>query len=65
MRCQGSGGRCDPVHGFDPHQGESEQAQEAIGKEGKSGISDALNGRTKTHKAYGYVWYFKNEYQGK
>ena len=41
------------------------EAQEAIGKEGKSGISDALNGRTKTHKAYGYVWYFKNEYQGK
>ena len=41
------------------------EAQEAIGKSGKSGISDALNGRTKTHKAYGYVWYFKNEYQGK
>lgn len=39
------------------------EALEAIGKEGKSGIGDALNGRTKTHKAYGYVWYFKDEYQ--
>lgn len=37
-------------------------ALEAIGKEGKSGIGDALNGRTKTHKAYGFVWYFKDEY---
>ena len=34
----------------------------AIGKEGKSGLGDALNGRTKTHKAYGYVWYFKDEF---
>ena len=34
----------------------------AIGKEGKSGIGDALNGRTKTHKAYGFIWYFKDEY---
>ena len=39
------------------------EALEAIGKEGKSGIGDALNGRTKTHKAYGYIWWFKNEYQ--
>ena len=39
------------------------EALEAIGREGKSGIGDALNGRTKTHKAYGYVWYFKDEYQ--
>ena len=38
------------------------QALAAIGKEGKSGIGDALNGRTKTHKAYGAVWYFKDEY---
>lgn len=37
-------------------------ALEAIGKEGKSGIGDALNGRTKTHVAYGYRWYFKDEY---
>lgn len=37
-------------------------ALEAIGKAGKSGIGDALNGRTKTHRAYGYRWYFKNEY---
>ena len=34
----------------------------AIDKEGKSGIGDALNGRTKTHKAYGYKWYFKDEF---
>lgn len=39
------------------------EALEAIGKEGKSGIGDALNGRTKTHKAYGYIWWFKDEYQ--
>lgn len=38
------------------------EALEAVGKEGKSGIGDALNGRTKTHKAYGWVWYFKDEY---
>lgn len=37
-------------------------ALEAIGKEGKSGIGDALNGRTKTHISYGYKWYFKDEY---
>ena len=37
-------------------------ALEALGKEGKSGIGDALNGRTKTHMAYGYRWYFKDEY---
>ena len=38
------------------------EALAAIGKEGKSGIGDALNGRTKTHVAYGYKWYFKDEY---
>lgn len=38
------------------------EALEAIGKEGKSGIGDALNKRTKTRKAYGYIWVFKNEY---
>lgn len=38
------------------------EALVAIGKEGKSGIGDALNGRTKTHMSYGYKWYFKNEY---
>ena len=38
------------------------EALEAIGKEGKSGIGDAVNGRTKTHRAYGYIWYFKDEY---
>jgi hypothetical protein len=36
----------------------------AIGKDGKSGIGDALNGRTKTHAAYGYLWYFRDEYPG-
>ena len=38
------------------------EALAAIGREGKSGIGDALNGRTKTHMAYGYKWYFKDEY---
>ena len=38
------------------------EALEAIGKEGKSGIGDALNGRTKTHMSYGFKWYFKDEY---
>lgn len=37
-------------------------ALEAIGKEGKSGIGDALNKRTKTRKAYNWIWVFKNEY---
>lgn len=38
------------------------EALAAIGKEEKkSGISDAVNGRTKTHIAYGYVWCFKDE----
>lgn len=38
------------------------EALEAIGKEGKSGIGDALNKRTRTRKAYGYQWCFKDEY---
>lgn len=38
------------------------EALEAIGREGKSGIGDALNKRTKTRKAYGFIWVFKNEY---
>lgn len=38
------------------------EALAAIGKEGKSGIGDALNGRNKTHVAYSYKWYFKDEY---
>lgn len=37
------------------------EALAAVGKEGKSGIGDALNGRTKTHMAYDYVWVFKDE----
>lgn len=37
------------------------EALAAMGKEGKSGIGDALNGRTKTHMAYDYVWVFKNQ----
>lgn len=37
------------------------EALAAIGKEGKSGIGDALNGRTKTHIAYGFAWCFKDE----
>ena len=36
----------------------------AIGKDPKkSGISDAINGRTSTHMAYGYKWYFKDEFK--
>lgn len=35
-----------------------------IGHSTKSGIGDALNGRTKTHRAYGFLWYFKDEYPG-
>lgn len=38
------------------------EALAAINKEGKSGIGDALNGRTKTHKAYGFEWWFKDEF---
>jgi len=38
------------------------EALAAIDKEGKSGIGDALNGRNKTHMAYGYRWYFRDEY---
>lgn len=38
------------------------EALAAIGKEGKSGIGDALNKRTSTRKSYGYIWVFKNEY---
>lgn len=38
------------------------EALEAIGKEGKSGIGDALNKRTKTRRAYGSIWVFKDEY---
>lgn len=42
--------------------GSQKEALAAIGKEGKSGIGDALNCRTKTRKSYGYIWVFKNEY---
>ena len=36
----------------------------AIGKDPKkSGISDAINGRTSTHQAYGYKWFFKDEFK--
>lgn len=36
----------------------------AIGKDPKkSGISDAINGRTSTHMAYGFKWFFKDEYK--
>lgn len=41
------------------------EALAAIGKEGKSGIGDALNGRTKTHKAYGSEWWFKDEFSNR
>lgn len=36
----------------------------AIGKDPKkAGISDAINGRTSTHMAYGFKWYFKDEFK--
>lgn len=36
----------------------------ALGKDPKkSGISDSINGRTSTHMAYGYRWYFKDEWE--
>ena len=36
----------------------------AIGKDPKkSGISDAINGRTSTHQAYGFKWFFKDEFK--
>lgn len=39
------------------------EALAAIGQpEKKSGISDAVNGRTSTHKAYGYKWYYADEW---
>ena len=40
------------------------EALEAIGKDPKkAGISDSINGRTSTHRAYGFVWYFKDEWE--
>lgn len=36
----------------------------AIGKDPKkSGISDSINGRTSTHMAYGFKWFFKDEWE--
>lgn len=36
----------------------------AIGKDPKkSGISDAINARTSTRMAYGYRWFFKDEWE--
>ena len=36
----------------------------ALGKDPKkSGISDAINGRTSTHMAYGFKFYFKDEWE--
>lgn len=36
----------------------------ALGKDPKkSGISDAINGRTSTHQAYGFKWFFKDEWE--
>lgn len=35
----------------------------ALGKDPKkSGISDSINGRTSTHMAYGFKWYFADEW---
>lgn len=39
------------------------EANVAVGKkENSSGISDAANGRTSTHMAYGYKWYHADEW---
>lgn len=39
------------------------EANIALGKKEKaSGISDAANGRTATHKAYGFKWYHADEW---
>ena len=39
------------------------EANVAVGKkENSSGISDAANGRTKTHMAYGFKWYHADEW---
>lgn len=36
----------------------------AIGKDPKkSGLSDSINGRTSTHVAYGFKWFFKDEWE--
>ena len=36
----------------------------ALGKDPKkSGISDAINGRTSTHMAYGFKFFFKDEWE--
>lgn len=37
------------------------EALEATGRDKGSGIGDAVNGRVKTHIAYGYRYYFKDE----
>ena len=40
------------------------EALEAIGKDPKkAGISDSINGRTSTHMAYGFKWFFKDEWE--
>lgn len=36
----------------------------AIGKDPKkAGLSDSINGRTSTHIAYGFKWFFKDEWE--
>ena len=56
---------------IDPERGKvvgeyatQKEALIAIGKDPKkSGISDAINGRTSTHQAYGFKWFFKDEFK--
>ena len=56
----------DPETGKIVGEFESQKAAlAAIGKEGKSGVGDALNGRTKSHKAYSYEWWFKDEFSNR
>ena len=58
------------IYQVDPESGKviarfetQNDALAALGKERKSGISDAVRGRVKTHNAYGYKWYFCDEYE--
>ena len=43
---------------------EEKEALIALGKDPKkSGISDAINARTSTRMAYGFKWFFKDEWE--
>ena len=56
---------------YDPETGKviaeyasQKEALLAIGKDPKkAGLSDSINGRTSTHIAYGFKWFFKDEWE--